>query len=215
MEHTFATLCYHLWRTIRFLVPSLHLPVLLYPLQPLPDISEWQYAGSTVLGNTEAHLWQLYRKQQEKVSSYTFYVDPEGHPLRLYMMGFNIMAGSHFDEYLIDFHSFKPGQIKEDVYAVPEICKKIGPTAVSAAAAAAKDQESSSAAGAAAAGSSFFGVPLPEWLLAGAARLWGEPAATAGAVSGGVEVASKVDAEAALGRVTLLMPWSFIGEWMI
>jgi hypothetical protein len=66
--------------------------------QPLPDISEWSYAGTTQLGNTPAHMWQLMRRAQQKVSSYTFYTSPEGAPLRLYMMGYNIMAGSHFGE---------------------------------------------------------------------------------------------------------------------
>lgn len=43
---------------------------------------------------------------------------------RLYMMGFNILAGSHFDEYLLDFTSFKAGPISdaEDVFAVPSEC---------------------------------------------------------------------------------------------
>jgi hypothetical protein len=155
-------------------------------------------------------MWQLYRKQQEKVSSYTFYVSPEGHPLRLYMMGFNIMAGSHFDEYLLDFHSFKPGRVMEDVYNVPEICKKIGPMAPDAGVAAAK-QEWGWIGAASRAGNSYFGVSLPEWLLAGAARLWGESAGTAAGAATTAEV-SRADAEGAVHRAALLMPWGYIGE---
>lgn len=43
---------------------------------------------------------------------------------RLYMMGINILAYSHFDEYLVDFSSFKPGPIDDKVFAVPSMCKE-------------------------------------------------------------------------------------------
>jgi hypothetical protein len=40
------------------------------------------------------------------------------------MMGFNIMAASHFDEYLVDFTSFKAGPIDPAVFDRPALCKK-------------------------------------------------------------------------------------------
>lgn len=43
---------------------------------------------------------------------------------RFYMMGFNIMAASHFDEYLVDFTSFKPGPIDAAVFEAPALCHK-------------------------------------------------------------------------------------------
>jgi hypothetical protein len=43
--------------------------------------------------------------------------------VRFYMMGFNILAGSHFDEYLLDFEEFKSGPVNDDVFAVPSMCK--------------------------------------------------------------------------------------------
>lgn len=43
---------------------------------------------------------------------------------RFYMMGFNIMAASHFDEYLVDFTSFKPGPIDASVFDKPALCEK-------------------------------------------------------------------------------------------
>lgn len=69
-------------------------------------------------------MWQLQHKVQEKVSYYSLYTSPKGNPLRLYMMGFNILAGSHFDEYLLDFMSFKAGKPKAEVFDVPDICSK-------------------------------------------------------------------------------------------
>jgi hypothetical protein len=42
------------------------------------------------------------------------------------MMGVNIISYSHFDEYLVDFTSFKAGAIAaaEQVFAVPGQCKE-------------------------------------------------------------------------------------------
>lgn len=40
------------------------------------------------------------------------------------MMGFNIMSSSHFDEYLVDFTSFKPGPIDPSVFQEPALCEK-------------------------------------------------------------------------------------------
>lgn len=40
------------------------------------------------------------------------------------MMGFNIMSSSHFDEYLVDFTSFKPGPIDPAVFEAPSLCDK-------------------------------------------------------------------------------------------
>lgn len=39
------------------------------------------------------------------------------------MMGVNILSYSHFDEYLVDFSTFKPGPIPDDVFTVPSMCK--------------------------------------------------------------------------------------------
>jgi hypothetical protein len=40
------------------------------------------------------------------------------------MMGFNIMSASHFDEYLVDFASFKAGPIDPSVFQEPALCDK-------------------------------------------------------------------------------------------
>ncbi len=57
-------------------------------LQPLPDITTgWRYAGNTILHNKPANIWQMSKRVQEKVSTYTFYTSPkDGLPMRLYMM---------------------------------------------------------------------------------------------------------------------------------
>eukprot|EP00775_Hariotina_reticulata_P008341 gene8341-8525_t len=90
---------------------------------PLPDISDWEYGGTASLHNAQVHIWQRFNKQMGKVSTYTFYTTEDGTPVRFYIMGFNILAGSHFDEYLLDFDEFKSGPINDDVFAVPSMCK--------------------------------------------------------------------------------------------
>lgn len=90
---------------------------------PLPDLSDWHYGGSTNIGNEEVNIWQMFTKKWGKTSTYTFYTTPQGRPVRLYMMGVNILSYSHFDEYLVDFSTFKPGPIPDDVFTVPSMCK--------------------------------------------------------------------------------------------
>lgn len=51
-------------------------------LQPLPDISDWTYGGTTSLGNSDVHIWQLFERKWGKTSTYTFYTTPEGLPVR-------------------------------------------------------------------------------------------------------------------------------------
>lgn len=51
-------------------------------LQPLPDLSSWLYGGSTNIANEAVNIWQLFSKQWGKTSTYTFYVTPQGRPVR-------------------------------------------------------------------------------------------------------------------------------------
>lgn len=51
-------------------------------LQPLPDISDWLYGGTTSIGNSQVHIWQLFERKWGKTNTYTFYTTPEGQPVR-------------------------------------------------------------------------------------------------------------------------------------
>jgi hypothetical protein len=51
-------------------------------LQPLPDISGWEYGGTASLHNAQVHIWQRFNKQMGKVSTYTFYTTEDGTPVR-------------------------------------------------------------------------------------------------------------------------------------
>lgn len=89
---------------------------------PLPDISGWTYAGSTTLNNAQALVWQYSVRHGEKTATYTFYTAPNGWPLKLYMMGVNLLTGSHFDEYILLFRRFRPGPPANKAFAPPPAC---------------------------------------------------------------------------------------------
>ncbi|GIL80283.1 hypothetical protein Vretimale_17448 [Volvox reticuliferus] len=93
---------------------------------PLPDISGWSYAGTAQFRNSEAQVWQLSVRKQEKTANYQFYTAHNGQPLRFYMMGYNLITGGHFDEYLIEFTRFTAGPLDASVFDLPEVCTKEG-----------------------------------------------------------------------------------------
>ncbi len=43
-------------------------------------------------------------------------------------MGRNILMGSHFDEYLLDFTAFKPGKPHKSAFQEPDVCKGVAPS---------------------------------------------------------------------------------------
>lgn len=48
-----------------------------------------------------------------------------GAPLRLHSVGQDFFQGSHYDEYIYTFTSFKPGPIRDSsVFQVPDLCTK-------------------------------------------------------------------------------------------
>lgn len=64
-------------------------------LQPLPDLSSWTFAGTSRPrgGGTLSNVWQSGVRVAEKVNSYTFFVTPGGLPVKLHMMGMNLVTG--------------------------------------------------------------------------------------------------------------------------
>ncbi|GIL54872.1 hypothetical protein Vafri_10565 [Volvox africanus] len=90
---------------------------------PLPDISGWSYAGTARVRNAEALVWQLSVRNGEKTANYQFYTAHNGWPIMFYMMGRNLITGSHFDEYVIEFTRFKPGRIAASAFELPGACE--------------------------------------------------------------------------------------------
>lgn len=61
--------------------------------QPLPDVSDWEYAGTAHVGSKHALVWSSNLRVGEKVESYKLMATEEGKPLKLIMMGMNLMTG--------------------------------------------------------------------------------------------------------------------------
>ncbi len=44
-------------------------------MQPLPDLSKWEYGGpASLLGKPATHIWQLSERQLDKVNKYIMHV---------------------------------------------------------------------------------------------------------------------------------------------
>lgn len=127
-------------------------------LAPFPAITRphWHYGGRALVPRKgkgkgggalrAAHLWTNTTRHpgSAKTSSYSVYVDAETSlPLRFYMVGFNVLASSHYDEYLLDFEAFEPrdfsspseeeeegasedGKGKGGEFEVPDACPRGG-----------------------------------------------------------------------------------------
>lgn len=59
-------------------------------------MTSWSYAGSTSLAGKAAHIWTRRERHAQKTNIYSLYVTEQGEPLRLYMMGTNVIQYSHF-----------------------------------------------------------------------------------------------------------------------
>ncbi|KAG2424481.1 hypothetical protein HXX76_014533 [Chlamydomonas incerta] len=90
---------------------------------PLPDIRAWTYAGTAQVGNAQALVWQLSEKHGDKTAAYSFYTAPNGWPLRFHMLGVNVLTGSHFDEYIVEFIRFKPRPPPAAAFELPPPCR--------------------------------------------------------------------------------------------
>jgi len=95
------------------------------PTQPqdlptvLPDISDWTWMGDTA----NHRIWQKNVTTLEHTSVYTMEVTLSGRPLRLTMLGYDFLFGSHPDEYIFDYLSYQPSVRVED-FTVPDLCNQ-------------------------------------------------------------------------------------------
>lgn len=83
----------------------------------LPDISGWPYLGERQVNGEAVHLWRYEQKHSAKTSVYSFYIRPDGTPVRLHQK----------DEWVIDFTSYIPGAITQPVFDLPKLCDGVKP----------------------------------------------------------------------------------------
>jgi hypothetical protein len=90
----------------------------------LPDLSTWDYKGQILFRNLPCEHYQYVNKAGSKVNTYDFYyVTDADVPVRFEMIGYNIVWGSHYDHYIVDFGLYLPGVDVPGAFDPPALCK--------------------------------------------------------------------------------------------
>jgi C1A family cysteine protease len=98
------------------------------PLRFFPDLSNYVFEGSELVGGTMCQKFTFNAKHGTKGTMddhMSFYWDPVlGKPVRWHMHARHVTFGSHTDEYIMEFLSFQAGEPAEKELALPERCEK-------------------------------------------------------------------------------------------
>lgn len=99
-------------------------------LLPVLD-STWTYRGHS--SNGQHLVWEKRETMFNFTNVYKMHVHKiEQRPVRLHMVGFNFVLGSHPDEYIIDYRQYQPGSVDQSAFSIPAICSgaKTNPNAL-------------------------------------------------------------------------------------
>ncbi|KAJ3434188.1 hypothetical protein M0812_20254 [Anaeramoeba flamelloides] len=89
----------------------------------LPDLSDWIPDGTQVKNGILCNVWKKNETHFERNNYYTFYSDVvNDNPVQYHMLGYDIVFESHYDEYIIDYYEYKPNEVDEEIFNLPEIC---------------------------------------------------------------------------------------------
>jgi len=95
----------------------------------LPDLTNYSDKGITNVRGIKVrkYEWEDIEGDQNtsyhRTNIYTMYVDASTNaPVRFDMKGYNIILGSHFDQYRIEYLTFEEDVNDRTAYAVPSIC---------------------------------------------------------------------------------------------
>lgn len=74
-----------------------------------PDFSQFKkQSGYYEINGHGCEKWQWINTVMETTHEYNMYFDNvTGMPVRYHMNGYNNIQGSHYDEYILDYHSYK------------------------------------------------------------------------------------------------------------
>ncbi|KAJ6250786.1 hypothetical protein M0813_15601 [Anaeramoeba flamelloides] len=100
----------------------------------LPDLSTWTKLSNTVMRGWQVLHYQMNQTQYGRVNTYDFYCkdDTDKTPVRYHLHGSNILFGSHYDNYILDYYEYST-TLDSKVFDVPSLCsgdveeKKITP----------------------------------------------------------------------------------------
>lgn len=99
----------------------------------LPDLTNYEDLGETKVRGVSVKKYQWVDVEGDvntnlhRQNIYTMYVDATtGYPVRFDLDGYDIVLGSHFDQYRIEYYTFKPDYNDRGAYAQPTICSSHG-----------------------------------------------------------------------------------------
>nr|QOV03073.1 cathepsin L2 [Dysdercus peruvianus] len=95
------------------------------PQTILPDLSDFENAGTELLNGFQCEKWRLETKNGEKVNKYVMYIRRkktaaglEPIPVRYEMRGYNSLLGSHYDHYYLDYDSYLNQKPQADTFNI-------------------------------------------------------------------------------------------------
>nr|XP_061838294.1 digestive cysteine proteinase 1-like [Nerophis lumbriciformis] len=95
---------------------------LVTPQSSLPDVQGFQFLRMEEYEGSLCEVWQNVSSVGYKKNTYTLWVshwEDAATPLHYEMMGYNMLLGSHFDKYLVDYKDFS-SYVDPRVLALPE-----------------------------------------------------------------------------------------------
>ena len=94
--------------------------------QLLPDLSTWTDKGEEFRNGHYVQHYQLVKTNGAKVNTYDFYYTRDGNPMEYHMIGYDEVFESHYDEYILEYHRYRPNEVNERAFDVPSVCANHG-----------------------------------------------------------------------------------------
>lgn len=91
-----------------------------------PNLTSWQYVKDEFKNGFMCHRYSLVEKQGSKTNTYDFWVTVEGQRPIEYSMryGYDVVFGSHYDEYILRFGRYFPYLAPSEEFLVPHVCQQ-------------------------------------------------------------------------------------------
>lgn len=100
-------------------------PVTLQSL--LPNITGWAFMGTRIVASTKCFLFQQNVTNFGLTAVYSMFVKvSDNTPVRLEMLGYDFLFGSHPDLYILDYLTFTP-TVSPSEFTVPALCNNAKP----------------------------------------------------------------------------------------
>lgn len=89
----------------------------------IPDLSVFTLVGTTHKRGEQVEDWVYSYQQDGRNNTYHLYVSPtRSAPVQFHMFGYDYLLGSHYDEYVLNFLTWRPGAVPDPVvFAAPQM----------------------------------------------------------------------------------------------